>query len=227
MLIYVLSLSALSAIVLIGGVYIIGHEYTEDIIDRELTRTEFADRLFLREIQGMRRNILAISEMPPIQGIVRASDSSAGFDSVGFTGLSFWKERLERIFTAFITSRDMFFQLRLIGIADGGREIVRVERRGKKVIAVPDSVLQAKAERDYFQQTIQLGRGQIYLSRIDLNREWGKVEVPHRPTVRAATPIYSAEGKLFGILIANMDMTQPLKNLETGLGAGFTFQVQR
>ena len=180
---------------------------------REINRTQFANQLFFREIEGMRQNVMALSEMPPVEGIINASRNISGFDSLGNSGLEFWKLRLEQVFSAFIATRSYYFQLRLIGVADMGRELVRVDRIAGRAVTVPEQNLQLKGDRDYFREAIKMKRGQVYLSPINLNREYGRIEVPHRPTLRAAAPVFGSDGKVFGIFVANMDMSIALETI--------------
>jgi hypothetical protein len=80
-------------------------------------------------------------------------------------------------------SKPAYSQFRLIGIDDGGRELVRVDRSG------PNG--QRKGDRPYFRETIKLAENEIYVSPIDLNPENGAVEIPDVPTLRVATPIFA------------------------------------
>ncbi len=56
--------------------------------------------------------------------------------------------------------------------------------------------------------------GKIWHSKLDLNIEHGKIEVPFRPTIRIATPIYSND-KFVGIVIINMLTNKLLDSLRT------------
>ena len=209
--IFVVAISAFSSTVLGIGIYIYGREYRDELVTREINRTQFANQLFFREIEGMRQNVMALSEMPPVEGIINASRNISGFDSLGNSGLEFWKLRLEQVFSAFIATRSYYFQLRLIGVADMGRELVRVDRIAGRAVTVPEQNLQLKGDRDYFREAIKMKQGQVYLSPINLNREYGRIEVPHRPTLRAAAPVFGPDGKVFGIFVANMDMSIALE----------------
>jgi hypothetical protein len=90
-------------------------------------------------------------------------------------------------------SKPAYSQFRLIGIDDGGRELVRVDRSGPNgaVRVIPDAELQRKGDRPYFRETIKLAENEIYVSPIDLNQENGAVEIPDVPTLRVATPIFA------------------------------------
>jgi methyl-accepting chemotaxis protein len=68
---------------------------------------------------------------------------------------------------------------------------------------VQSSQLQSKNDTE-FEAAMQLRKGEIYVSQINLNREQGVIETPHVPIIRYATPIYSANGQRKGIIIANV-----------------------
>ncbi|MEW6445222.1 MAG: diguanylate cyclase [Pseudomonadota bacterium] len=113
-------------------------------------------------------------------------------------------ERLANIFEALLHTHPEYIQVRLIGLADNGRELLRYDRRHGQVIRIPESELQAKGDRPYMRDTLALPKGSLYLSRVDLNQEHGKIEEPHNPVIRMATPLLADDGALFGILIVNI-----------------------
>ncbi|MDR3417472.1 MAG: PAS domain S-box protein [Nevskia sp.] len=109
------------------------------------------------------------------------------------------------IFSAYARARPDLLQIRFIGVADGGRELMRVDHRQGTIVVVPSDQLQAKGDRDYFRATLALADGQTYVSNLDLNREHGQVEVPHVPTLRVTTPVFDPDGALFGMIVVNAD----------------------
>ena len=92
-------------------------------------------------------------------------------------------------------------QIRLIG--PDGKERVRVDYRGGAPVAVTEQSLQTKADRYYFQRAWPLERSQVYLSDFDLNVEHGRTEVPWKPVLRVATPVFDESGEKRGILVFN------------------------
>ena len=120
------------------------------------------------------------------------------------------KELLTREYLSFIESNPNVSQLRFIGLADAGKELIRVERKLDRCTVIADSLLQSKGDRDYFVTTTQLPEDSIYISEIDLNKEFGVISLPYTPTLRMAYPIYFS-GKLKGIVIINSDLN-PLYN---------------
>lgn len=79
-----------------------------------------------------------------------------------------------------------------------------MDAAGGRVRTVPPSELRNLGETDDFIETIKLEPREIYVSPVGLDKENGKIRVPHTPSVRYSTPIYSREGKKKGILIASL-----------------------
>src|SRR5262249_26595696 len=103
------------------------------------------------------------------------------------------RRRLASRFSAELTAKLWYDDLRIIGIADGGREIVRVNRSGAggAIRAVTDAELQYDGDRDYFEKTITLAAGDVYISPVELRQNQGAVENPHVPIMRVAAPVFA------------------------------------
>ena len=183
------------------------------------TRSDFKTAELQRDIGRLRGDALFLSHIPSVQGIARAG-AHRGVDPVDKTTMATWTERLTGIFIAFANTHPEYYQIRLIGVADAGRELVRVEsvKEGGAQVT-PFTQLQQKGGRDYYLATEKLKAEEVYLSDLNLNREFGKVEIPHRPTLRAATPVYGPDGQLFGMVVINMSTTAMLDKLSGGLDA--------
>lgn len=104
-------------------------------------------------------------------------------------------------FSTFLTDRKIYDQLRIINIQ--GFEEIRVDRKGDDAIISSGTALQDKKDRYYFKETIALPQGQIYLSPLDLNIEYGEIEHPLKPMLRIATPLFNTQNNCTGIIILN------------------------
>ena len=177
-------------------------------------------------INTLRQDVLFLSNTPPISGIVRAA-LNHGYDSRYGNTSKIWEERLQQIFSAFSTAHQGYSQIRYIGVADGGHEIVRVDNRTGKIEVTPSARLQAKGDQDYFKAARNLHAGEIYLSEFNLNQEWGVIEQPYRPILRAATPVFTPTGKLFGMVVINMDAGNLLESAVSDLPGIQTYITNR
>jgi hypothetical protein len=72
-----------------------------------------------RFVERLRADTRFLARTPPVQGIRRAL-AGGGMDAAGGSSLDQWKRRLTQIFLAFGEARSEYFQLRLIGAAEGG-----------------------------------------------------------------------------------------------------------
>lgn len=113
-----------------------------------------------------------------------------------------WLSRLNNVFLAFLQNRQYYDQLRFLN--NNGQEIVRVNIQNGEATLVSQAQLQEKSSTTYFQETIQLPPGQIYVSDIDLNRENSEIEIPYKPVIRYAIPVYNNQGEAEGIIVANI-----------------------
>jgi len=168
------------------------------------------------EIDILRQDVAFLSHVPPVQGIVRTQERKVDPKDKASTEDA-WKKRLSAIFGHFLEDKPHYVQIRYIGLADGGKEIVRVERSGNAVLPVIARNLQQKGESNYFKETIGYKPGEIYVSKIDLNKEHGKIVEPYVPVLRAAIPVYDEITRdVFGIVIVNMDMRRFFRELQQG-----------
>lgn len=97
---------------------------------------------------------------------------------------------------------DVYDQFRIIDIH--GDEMLRYEKVDKDSMA--PAPLQSKTDRAYFQKGLTLNKGQIYVSPIELNRENGVLETPHKPVIRGVTPIFANNDNPAGLAVVNFNM---------------------
>src|SRR6202040_862659 len=110
-----------------------------------------------------------------------------------------WRRRLGQRFAAELATKPNYHEFRLIGVDDGGRELVRVDHSGPdgSTRIVPDSELQRKGDRDAFVETIKLPAGGVYVSPVALQQHDGVIETPLVPVLRIATPVRTPDGQPF------------------------------
>lgn len=108
---------------------------------------------------------------------------------------------LERSALAFVRGRPGYFQIRFIDAT--GHEVVHVEDATGGPRITPKSELQDKSDRSYFADTMRLERGEVFVSRMDLNVERGVLDEPHKPVLRLATPIADAARQRQGVVVLN------------------------
>ena len=161
-----------------------------------------------------------------LHGLMRAA-KAGGIDPVDGVPEKMWRDRIARRLAAELEVKPAYAMFRIIGLEHGGREIVRVDRRGPNdtVRIVADEELRKRSDRTYFEETIKLGPTQIYVSPLDLGRYNGLIEEVHRPTLRVATPVFTDDGKPFGIFLINVDMRRAFDRVRSSVWPGETIYV--
>ncbi|MDG6098404.1 response regulator [Alteromonas sp. ZYF713] len=162
------------------------------------------------DFASFKQDIGFLYTTPPISGLARSK--TTGIDPLDGTTSALWKARLEKIFMGFMQHNRAYFQLRVID--NEGMELIRVERLDNHITARAVNDLQNKSTRYYFTETSQLSEEQLFVSTIDLNRENGELEFPYRPTLRLARPIFAEDNTFFGIIIANIDVSYFISELD-------------
>jgi len=127
------------------------------------------------------------------------------------------KQILADTFAAMLSAHPEYFQIRLIGIGQGGQELVRVDRNGKRLTRVQGGDLQKRAGYPYVTGTFRLARGDIYLSDITINHEKGAHSGRDKPTVTVSTPVFAQDGKRLGLIAINIDLNGLARLLKSNL----------
>ena len=202
--ILVASLTALASLT-VGSLIFSGSSdiVYQNALNRLQYETNIKSLRLIADIKNLSGDARYLAGTPPIRGIPRALNNN-GIDPTDNSSIEKWESRLSTIFTELVRAKPNYLQIRYIGIKDDGRELIRVNRQGKLIKTISAQNLQKKGDTPYFKNTIKMSPGDVYLSGVTLNREFGKLSQPHTPVMRAATPVFF-DHKLFGILVINME----------------------
>ncbi len=152
-------------------------------------------------INGVSDDVVFLSKLPPIQGIIRAKDNG-GLDAQSNLSYNAWIGQLQANFVAVIEQKPHYMKLSYID--ENGKEVVRVDTDGSKIKVVPEGELQQKIDRQIFTETMKLSPNNIYISPVELNQKNGEIERPNQPTIRYSIPIINSSGQKKGIIIASV-----------------------
>jgi PAS domain S-box-containing protein len=145
--------------------------------------------LFESLLQDAMEDLLFIAKIEVMQRVVEQPDST-------------WhKQVLAYDLKMLIEQKRNYDQVRYIDVS--GKEVVRVNYRNGVGVIVGETDLQHKVNRYYFKESMKKDADEIYVSPIDLNIEHGAIEVPYKPMLRLATPLFDRADKLRGILVVN------------------------
>ncbi len=118
---------------------------------------------------------------------------------------------LEEEFLAISKNRGIYYQVRYLD--EKGQEVVRVDSDGANHTIITGEKLQNKSARYYFKDAIRLWGTQLFVSPLDLNREHGEIEIPHKPVIRYGVNVYDDKNNKAGIVLVNVDAKKFLKPL--------------
>jgi len=123
---------------------------------------------------------------------------------------------LEELLTKLMLSDSNVVQSRLLD--SEGLELFKLVSRGGRPIRLNSIELQNKAHRYYVSELFAAPPSQTYFSQVDLNVDYGVLELPHRPVLRIAKQIVDPKTQqMLGALMFNYDMRQELENLAASL----------
>ncbi|HEX5329777.1 diguanylate cyclase [Sulfuricurvum sp.] len=164
------------------------------------------------EISYIRKINMLKPDIDKMGSILIALKTDKALDTYLKTPNNTNKAHSQNVFYAIALSDHLIMQARFIDAT--GKEQIRIDRTNSSALPfiVDDAKLQDKSGRDYFQIVSKMKHDTIWYSKIDLNIEHGKIEVPYRPTYRIATPIYR-DGVFKGIVIVNMLMDEVISKI--------------
>ena len=112
-----------------------------------------------------------------------------------------WAELAEKEYMEFAKATKLYDQIIYIDL--NGREKIRVNFSNGNVEAIKKEYLQDQSGSYFFTNSITLDRGEIFISKLDLNIEHGEKEFTYKPLICLATPVFDESGNKKGIVILN------------------------
>ncbi|MCC5646866.1 GAF domain-containing protein [Nostoc sp. CHAB 5824] len=191
---------------LVGG--IIGTIYyqqvqTEKVVlkTNELGKVDLQTKVISGDFHSVVSDLIVISRQNELQGILEGVDGQ--------------QQALSKEFLLFSQYKKLYDQIRFLD--QSGKEVVRVNFNQGEPGIVPEEKLQVQAKRYWFNDTLRLNLGQIFVSPLDLNIERGQVEQPLKPMIRFGTPIFDSRGQKRGIVVLNYFGAKLLENFNQAL----------
>ena len=164
-------------------------------------------------VSSLHADSLSALRAAPIDGLLSAHAQSLPLPAAE-------EQRMSELYTALMSAKSNYLQLRLIAADREGHELVRIERdrAGADLRRVPQLALQPKGDRPYLRAALAQRDSGVYISPIELRQEHGQVSVPHTPIMRAAVKhaVQNAPA-LEGLVVLSLDMSPALRRLQEAL----------
>ena len=149
-------------------------------LPRALERMDGRARLIAIEarsgISTARADAVGFGAAVAAQGIVR-SQLAGGTDPIDGTSESMWRDRMAARYVAELAAKPTYRAFSIVGLGDGGREIVRVDRSGPdgSIRVVPESELARVDDIAALQEASRIPAGDARIAPIDLSRRNGTI----------------------------------------------------
>ncbi len=163
-------------------------------------------------VNAHNEEVLFLANTPPFQGVIRAR-SGNGVDKQDTTHYVQWLTRMETIFESLLERKKKYLKIRFID--KNGNELVTVRRSSSGIMRLRGKQLQNKAHRPYVKKGLELLPGEVYISEIDLNREYRTVSLPYQEVLRIVTPVYDKRNnQLEGLVVLTVEIGQELRAIQ-------------
>jgi len=160
------------------------------------------------ETSELPKELLELRAAPSIGGIVRASDLR-GADS---DARALNQHRAEfAAQCAHLLATTALRECRLVGVADGGRDIVRVDRpvgADEVHVASDDELTTSRSRRsdaELIRQTFRIATGGVYVSTIELDREQSP-GLRQSARLSVASPVRTPDSTPFAAVVLTIDL---------------------
>ncbi len=137
------------------------------------------------DLSNLSRNLPFLVEIPPLREAPHP----------GHEGKAEWVNQLGSFFYAFLTQHEGYRQISYFD--ETGWEKTRAEIKDGEVKFASSESLQFLGENEFFQDSIELKPGEIYICPLELKKE---------PLIWFGTPVFDKDGLKRGILVADFSM---------------------
>jgi CheY-like chemotaxis protein len=193
------------------------------LIDRSIEGLEQEAEFFEYPLQGIINQLSddarLLAELQATQGLMRAR-LNGGVDPVDGSTSAQLESRLATTFTEMLRTREHYRRVRYVGVADGGLELLRVERLGAQIERRPESRLERSGGESHIQGALRVSPGQVYLAEPTLERDQGEISLPLTLVMPAAVPIFDEANEPFGVVVINMDFGVVLAEIRGRVAEG-------
>ncbi len=196
----------------LGAVILIlyGMEMTADRRLVELNENqnlEIQKQSITSDLQTVRANLKTLIEQNELKDLLEDLEDRKNTSLVEIT-----RQAISSEYLTLAKQFQLFDQI--LFIDTNGQEIVRVNFNYGQPQIVQQTSLQNQSSRYWFQDSIKLRRGEIFISPLELNIDHGKLTVPFKPMIRLATPVFDRQGQKRGVIVLNYLGQKILDNLQ-------------
>ncbi|UTH72602.1 PAS domain S-box protein [Chromobacterium sp. IIBBL 290-4] len=221
-----IALTVVLALAVLAACFVTGFQERRLLLETYQKRLGYVSQtrsaILRQTFDQLARDVLFLSATPPVEGLIRAREGH-GVDKGDPSSIQQWQRRLEEIFGAFLATHPDYAQIRFIALANGGEELLRLERADDGSIAsLGAGMMPPRGDRAYVQEPAKLPVGSVYFSDINLGfKHGGYLGLKTLPVIRAATPVRDSYGRPFGVVVINYNVSKLLAALPQNIPSEF------
>jgi len=114
-----------------------------------------------------------------------------------------WDKATKDTFKSLIDLKKFYYKLRVLDLQGKEKISVFYNQQTQQPIVQNNEKLQNRSKEDYFKKAVNLKPGEIHVSQMELNVEFGKILYPHVPIVHFSATIYDNNGDKRGVAVIN------------------------
>ncbi len=126
-------------------------------------------------------------------------------------------QTLQEDILLFARQKELYNQISFLDMQGG--EVIRIDYSNNDAFVAAKEELQEKAHSDYFQDILKLARGDVYISRFDLNERKSAAKQPAIPVLRIGALVFDNSGNKVGVMIINFNAAKLMSNDINALSA--------
>ncbi|MGR9101320.1 MAG: diguanylate cyclase domain-containing protein, partial [Gammaproteobacteria bacterium] len=148
------------------------------------------------------RDVVFLSQVPAVR-IFSSTDFSLGRKTLETRMLDqFSKINSTEVFVDFLKTNPLYRRLTYLDI--DGIERLRIDQSEGEILLLDEKLLENRFEWDYFNQTVLMSEGEVYISDIAFDSPDAAENGEFDPVIRLATQVYDKPGNLQGVLVIDM-----------------------
>jgi PAS domain S-box-containing protein len=202
------------------------HFVTEAVIPRALDRLATKAALGASELEAAltsaRQDLLVIQNGITVQQLAAMRTVGPIVPQID----SELRENIAARFLSVLRAKPDYAQLRIIGAADGGLELVRADRGGAGGAAriVPDDELRPQGENDYVKRTMSLARSDLYVSPILPGADGDPGHSAISP-FHIGVSVSAPDGRPFGIVVIDFNLGPKFERIRAEIARDYQVAI--
>jgi PAS domain S-box-containing protein len=168
-------------------------------------RVKDSARNFVPDFEDLRRDAQFMLERPAIPNLMAVETNHVQAEA---GALEDSLRRVAALFAGFLRANPTYISVSYLTVADGGKELIRVERERDRITVADETTLGSRLTERDLQRLNVLRPGNTSLSDIELRRLNGSVLDPPQPVVRASVAVFTPDNKLYGAVVLEADAGQ-------------------